>query len=143
MKVIWKEFIQKADVISFDLSNTLFFPCKIDKFDFYQELERKYLANGINLTWFADRFLNIQWKDESKNFEQILREVAIEKEIPESQMGRVFELALQMLIQYFVPRKAVLDIFKYAVSLNKKVCIIDDNPEYKLTSKLLERLLAA
>ncbi|MBO5057616.1 MAG: glycosyltransferase [Lachnospiraceae bacterium] len=143
MEEMLENLIQEADVISIDLSNTLFSPCKIDKFDFYQELERKYLANGINLTWFADRFLNIQWKDESKNFEQILREVAIEKEIPESQMGRVFELALQMLIQYFVPRKAVLDIFKYAVSLNKKVCIIDDNPEYKLTSKLLERLLAA
>lgn len=138
-----KKLIQEADVVSFDLSDTLLFPCKINKFDFYQELERKYLAEGIHLTWFADRFLNIQWKDDSKNFEQILLEVAKEKEIPDSQMGQVFELALQMLIQYFVPRKAVLDIFKYAVSLNKKVCIIDDNPEYKLTSNLLMKLLAA
>ena len=141
MDKVVQDLICGADVVSFDLLNTLFFPVKINKFDFYQELEREFLSRGINLTWFADRFLNIQWKDEKKDFDQILQEIAVEKEIPDTQMGQVYGLAFEMLSRYIVPRKSVVEVFRYAVERGKKVCIIDDDNEYKMTQRLVKRLL--
>lgn len=134
--------IDTHDVIAFDVDGTLFTVRRVNKFDFYQKVEHRLLASGINLSYFAEKFLKIKEVHPDWSYCYIVENVVKQDGMSFDILESVWDITLEVMKEDFVPRKSVLEALKYALSQGKKVCLIEDMAEYRIKGELWIRLLA-
>lgn len=134
--------ISEHDVIAYDVDNTLFSVCRTNKFDFYQKVEHQLLTKGIKLDYFAEKFLKIKDIHPDWSYCYIVENVIKNDNMDVAVLSDIWDITLHVMKEDFVPRKAVLDSLKYALSLGKTVCLIEDMAEYRIKGELWLKLLA-
>ena len=132
--------IDNHEVIAFDVDNTIFTVKRIDKFDFYQQLEKKLISEGINIEFFADKYLKKQSADSCKSFKSLMREIMESEQIAEEYTEQVWNIVLEVMQENFITRTSVLNALKYSLEQGKTVYLIEDMAEYRIPSELWLRL---
>lgn len=135
------EEIDKNDVISFDLGNTLFTVKHLYYSDFYRAVGKQINNEGIDIFDFMQRVENIKKRDRFSNLRVILEVMIKEENFPQDYLERIWKIILDEVKVEFVPRKSVLEALKYAKRKGKKVCIIEDMLEYRLPGIVWKLLL--
>lgn len=129
------------DIIAFDMDNTLFGVRRVNKFDFYQRVEHALLDAGIEINYFANKFLEIKEVHPDWSYRYIVEKVVNGENLQPVVFDRIWDITLEVMKEDFVPRKAVLEALKYALACGKTVCIIEDMAEYRIQSELWKSLL--
>ena len=133
--------IDKHDVISFDVDNTLFVSKRIKVFDFFREIENELLSQGINIYYFANKAWDFKQQNPGATFERMLRCLISSERMAAEIIADVWKIVYEKLRENLKPRKAVLDALKYALSQGKKVGLIEDAADYRMPKEIWENIL--
>ena len=133
--------IDKCDVVTFDIGNTLFFQRYMYFSDFFRNIGKKLNEKGINVFDFMQSVDNIKHRDSFSNIRVIIEVMIQEKNLPDDYLEKIWELVIEQVKEAFIPRKEVVEALKYAKEKGKKVCLIEDMPEYRLPKIVWQNLL--
>lgn len=140
-KIDLQQTIDKHNVISFDVDNTLFVSKRIKIFDLFREIENELLGQGINIYYFANKAWDFKQQNPGATFERMLRCLISSEGMASEVIADVWEIVYEKLKENLKPRKAVLDAFKYALSQGKKVGLIEDAADYRMPKEIWKNLL--
>lgn len=127
-----KKAIDAHEVISFDIGNTLFTAKHIYYSDFYLKIGKELQELGINIYDFAEQVDSIRRRDYYSNLRSIIEKLVEELNMTTKELEIIWSVIVDEVRKSFIPRKTILDLLKYAISENKKICIIDDMPDYRI-----------
>ncbi len=134
--------ITAHDVVSFNLVPTLFTPIKTDIFDFYQEIEKELIAAGVGIDYLADKLISMRSNNPNATLKEAVEQAAANEGLQEECYPTIWEIVYKKITETFLPRKAVLKAVQFALESGKKVCFVEDFPQYGISQVLWERLLA-
>lgn len=137
-----QQAVSSYDVIAFDVDHTLFTVRRVHKFDFYWNVEHKLLSSGIDLAYFADKFLKIKDVHPDWSYRFIVENIVQEDKLEPSILENIWDITFEVMKEEFLPRAEILNVLKYAVAHGKEVCLIEDMAEYRIQGSLWLRLLA-
>lgn len=142
---IWEMSIKNAiedhEIVSFDLDKTTFTSKYLWNIDFYMEIEHELQERKIEIPNFADRLMTLESQDRYSSMEQLAEQLAVAEKMNLEQRKEVRELICEKVMKMFVPRTAMLEVIKDAIACGKKVCLIEDRAECRLSKKLWEKVL--
>lgn len=135
-----RKAIEDHDVISFDMFDTLvmrktFFPT-----DVFEIVAQRAQREGI----IVDNFKRFRIKAEREcvvnhgNIYDIYESLQKITQISDKEKGRLTEIEIETEKDVLIRREKIVEMFDYAISLGKKVCIISD---MYLTEKILREIL--
>lgn len=133
--------IDECDVISFDIGNTLFAERYLYFSDFYRNIGKKINDAGINIFDFMQSVANIKERDSFSNLRVIIEVLLVEKKLPMEYLEQIWGIVKEEVKKAFIPRRDIVDALQYAKRQGKKVCIIEDMPEYRLPEPIWRMLL--
>lgn len=133
--------IDKHDIISFDIDNTLFTVKSVYYSDFYAQVEKKLNEIAVNIYDFTERLDEIRQRDQYSNMRSILQELTRELCLSEEELETIWVTMINEARKAFVPRMALIGAMMYAISKGKTVYIIEDMPEYRLPKIVWDILL--
>ncbi len=135
--------INKYDVISFDIDSTLLTPRYLYGTDFYKVIDTFLKRNAIYVDNFVDKITSLRSSNYNLTVFQLIKQVLEEDKGVEAIPEIIWDKVRLELRKSFVPRDSVAEAFRYAISLNKTVCLIEDVPDYRLTRNQWEEVLEA
>lgn len=142
-KDLYRE-IDRHDIISFDLENTLasskylFIPDEL-----FYEVERQICQNGLKINNFVKRLLGLQKSERWTPLDRLVVEICKDEKLPEEDTQAILVATKETVVEQFVARKTVLEAVKYAIAQGKKVCIIADIQEYQIPEQWVDEILSS
>lgn len=136
-----QDAIDKHDIISFDIDNTLFTVKNIYYSDFYAQVEKRLNEISVNIYDFIERLDAIRRRDQYSNMRSILQELARELCLSGDELEIIWVTMINEARKAFVPRMALIGTVMYAISKGKTVYIVEDMPEYRLPKIVWDILL--
>lgn len=136
-----KAVVQQADIVSFDIFDTLLLRNVLNPIDIFKIVENEYNKNYSETLRFKDLRIKaeekarIRSKEEDITFDDIYR--VLEEDIGEkAKLLKVLELKIEQ--EFLIPNERMKQIFSYAKELKKKILIISD---MYLSKDSLEKIL--
>lgn len=121
------ERIRQAEVVSFDLFDTLFVRCVCNPRDVFQLIWQKYEARWSGaLVYIEARNKAIEQLTEHYTLNELYKKIEEIAEIPEAFAEEIKEYEIELEKRLLVPREPVVNAFKYAVEQGKLVYIVSD-----------------
>lgn len=136
-----KQMIDVSDVVSFDIDDTLFAIKMQESIRFYQEVEVKLWELGVRINNFAYKVLQLKEQMPYGTLEEIVTCVVETEGGDVDTLSKILYVFFQKIKEVFLPRNAVVDALRYAVKCGKKVYIIEDVKEYRLSKHMWTALL--
>lgn len=133
--------IDEHEVISFDIDNTLFTPKKIYAKDFYETIEERLKREGIPIHNFSEKIAAFRRGNAFTAFAELLTQLCKAEELSTEQVERLDEIIFEELRNNLKPRLPIVNALRYAVAQGKKVCLIEDMEEYRISIATWRRLL--
>lgn len=124
--------IDKCDVVTFSTEDTLFAQSEIYFSDFYKNIEKRLNEMELNVFDFMQSVASIKTRDSFSNLRVIIEVLIKERRWPEEYLEEIWAVAIDEAKKTFLPRKAMMEAFRYAIEKGKRVCLIDDLQEYRL-----------
>ena len=124
------EMIDSHEVVSFDVFDTLIMRKILKPTDIFKlvELEiKKQLKMDVSFEKIridSERKLNN--KKEAPTIVEIYNEIQKKLNISDCVRDRIRRIEYDIECKYIMPRQKIVDMYNYAISKNKKVCIISD-----------------
>lgn len=137
---IFKE-IDRHDVVSFDIDDTLFMLKEVLEFDFFREVQMELINAGVNLYYFANEIVDLKKQNTFSSLCQLIHMAIRKNGLSEVSNDFIYKVLDRVLLREYVPRKAVLEVIKYAISNGKEVYLIADIEQYRFDKVVLEELL--
>lgn len=133
--------IDLHEVICFDIDNTLLTPKCIYISDFFDQISGKLRDNGISIEDFWKKVDGIRQRNIYGSFMEVLEEVEEWENLTAEQKQVIRQIAQEELLCSFVPRKAVVDAFHYAVENQKIVYLMEDMQNYRISTATWQHIL--
>lgn len=133
--------IDKCDVVSVDIGNTLFAIRYMYYSDFYAKIGKKINEIGVNIFDFMQRVADIKKRDTYSNLRVIIEVMVKELFLPMDYLEKIWSVVIDVAKKAFVPRKGVVEALRYAKENGKTVCLIEDLPDYRLPAIIWKLLL--
>ena len=142
--LLWERSIEQAmdahDVVCFDLINTVFTPCFLSEFGFYNALQKRLKEAGILIEDFTDSVTAIGAEDKYMSLREIIQRIVEDQKLTDEN-NKIWETICERIETLLVPRAAVMEAIEYALSKEKKVYFITDSSEYRLPPEVWEKML--
>lgn len=133
--------IDTHDVISFDIDCTLLTPRYLYSTDIYKSVEKYLIKMGISVENFVGKIVTLRSSNYNLTVYELLKQTLENEDGWTGDLESLWEVVFGELKKIFVPRRTVVDAFKYAVACGKKVCLIEDVPDYRLSKETWDELL--
>lgn len=133
--------IDEHEIISFDIDNTLFTPRYLYVSDFYKGIEARIEEEGIELKYFEEKATSFRAGNAYASLEEILVQICKNENLSAEHSTRVREIVYEEFMHMLKPRKAVIEALKYALKQGKKVCIIEDMQDYRVSVNMWNKIL--
>lgn len=126
--------IDLHEVICFDIDNTLLTPKHIYVADIIEEINNSLKEKGIFIDDFATKIEDIRKRNIYGSFISVIEEAEKTENITEDQRQIIRQVSREELLKEFVPRRAVVDAFFYAIRKNKVVYFMEDMQNYRIST---------
>lgn len=133
--------IDNYDVVSIDIGDTLLATKYVYYSDFFVKIGKKINDIGVNIFDFMQRVTDIKKRDTYSNLRVIIEVMLNELNHSMDDLEKIWSIVLEEAKKAFVPRKAIAEAMKYAKTQGKKICLIEDLPDYRLPQIVWKILL--
>lgn len=138
-----RDQISKYDVVVFSIENVVFTSKKIHSIDVYKSIEKALFKKNMVIEQFTEKLAEIKRVNSFDPIESLIGKLSEQEELSEKICKEIIDQAYEVGRHIFVPRKSVLEAIKYAGSLGKNVCLIEDMPDYRMSESFWNGLLKA
>ncbi len=133
--------IDKHDIISFDIDRTLIVARHLYAYDFFKEAGAELANQGIVIKNFAEKISKLQAENTLICQREIYALLGKAEKLNSIEIDKMIQIVVSQFEEFFYVRKQIVDALSYAVKQGKKVSIIEDMQEYRLTKESLSELL--
>ncbi len=140
-KVCLQDQILKHDVVVFSIDNVVFTLKKIYSIGIYKDIEKALLKKDRGIEHFTEKIAEIKRVNSYDSIESLIGKLVEQEALPEQMQKEIIDQTYEIGSRVFVPRKSILESIKYADSLGKKICLIEDMPDYRMSEIFWARLL--
>jgi GT2 family glycosyltransferase/glycosyltransferase involved in cell wall biosynthesis/FMN phosphatase YigB (HAD superfamily) len=133
--------INRCDVVSVDIGDTLLSHRYVYYSDFFGKIVKRINEIGVNIFDFMQRVEDIKKRDTYSNLRVIIEVIVSDLCLPIEYVDEIWLVVMEEAKKSFVPRKAVVEILKYAKEQGKKVCLVEDLPDYRLPDVIWKYIL--
>lgn len=138
-----KKAIEAHEVISFDISDVLLTPKHISILDFYDDMGANFNKLKIRIDNFAEKAINIRNANPENTIEEVVKQLLHTERIFEKEYANIEEVIYEVVKSAFVPRKIMVNTLKDALEKGKKICLVEDMPEYRFSKEMWMKLFNA
>lgn len=135
------EKINNSDVVVFDIGNTLLMEKNIYYSDFFRTVTKRVIDSGINIFDLMQSIENIKKRDSFSNLRVILEVFLNEKNYPMEYLEKIWTIVIDEAKAAFIPREEVKKALFYAKKQGKKICLLEDMPQYRLPGLVWKLIL--
>lgn len=137
---IYRE-IDSHEIISFDIDNTLFTPRTIYAADFYEDIEGRLKKRGIEIANLTDKLEVLRRGNVYSSMAELLVQLGKTEELSPEQLNGLNEAVYESVKENLKPRTPLVDALKYAVQKGKRVCLIEDMQDYRISTQSWRQIL--
>lgn len=132
--------IDQHDIISFDIFDTLIMRELYEPHDIFATVQKVAYARGLHIKdFYVNRIqAEINLIREIPDLAELYEETQRLAGITDDEKQQLMQIEIQLEKQVIIPRKEMVDIFKKAINLGKRVYLISD---MYLPTELLESIL--